>query len=104
MLVGGAGGDTIVGGAGIDTLFMGSGGGADGSVDTAVYNAASWGIDFVYNFEHGIDQFDMRGSGATLGALSISDVGGQAYVSFGGSDLIVVVGLGGTLTAADFAF
>ena len=102
-IVGGSGGDQLTGGTGFDTIFANSGGGGDGAVDTVYFQSTGWGTDFIYDFEHLTDKINMQGTGATAGTISISNVGGHAYVHFG-ADLIVVVGAGATLTTADFTF
>ena len=102
-LVGGAGADTLLGGTGIDAIFANSGGGGDGAVDVVLFNAAGFGTDFVFDFEHGIDKLNLQGTGATAGTISINNVSGNAEVHVG-ADLIVVAGAGATLTIADFVF
>lgn len=102
-LVGGIGSDQLSGGTGIDNIFCSSGSGGDGSVDTVIFSAAGFGTDFVFDFEHGIDKLNMQGSGANAGNITITSVDGHAQVHYG-ADLIVVAGLGGTLTLSDFVF
>ena len=102
-LIGGAGGDDLEGGLGNDNIFAGDGTGGDGGIDIIRYTSAGWGTDFIYDFEHGLDKLDMRGSGATAGGIGITDIGGSAHVAFG-ADLIVVVGAGASLTISDILF
>jgi Ca2+-binding RTX toxin-like protein len=103
-LVGELGADRLTGGAGNDALYGNSGNGGDGAVDTFVFTN-SWGTDFVFDFEHGIDKLDMTG---VLGVHSMSDLtitssGGNAVISFG-SDHISVAGQAGQITQEDFLF
>ena len=102
-LVGGTGSDTLTGGTGLDAIYTNSGGGGDGVLDTVIFDAAGWGTDFVYDFEHGIDKLNLNGSGATVGTVTISNVGGHANVQFG-ADLVVVVGAGATFDLGDIIF
>ena len=102
-LAGGTGADILDGGLGIDNIFLNNGTGGDGSTDIVKYNAVNFGTDFVYDFEHGIDKIDMQGTGANAGTVTITNVGGNAHVTFL-ADLIVVIGAGATLTTGDILF
>ncbi len=103
VLVGGTGADWLWGATGTDVIYANSGGGGDGAVDTVVFDAPGFGTDFVFDFEIGIDKLNMQGTGASAGTITINNVAGHAEVHVG-SDLIVVVGAGATLTTADFLF
>lgn len=102
VLVGGTGADTLDGGTGTDVLYGNSGSCGDGVRDTFVIGANS-GVDFIYDFEHGIDKLDLSARGTDFGSLNIVNEGGNAHISFG-TDTIVVVGMGDTLSASDFLF
>ena len=102
-LVGGTGSDTLTGGTGLDTIYTNSGGGGDGVLDIVIFDAAGWGTDFVYDFDDGIDKLNLNGSGAMIGTVTISNVGGHANVQFG-ADLIIVVGAGATFDLGDIIF
>ena len=71
VLVGEAGADRLTGGAGNDTLYGSAGGGADGSVDTFVFTSG-WGTDVVFDFENGIDKFDMTALHTNFADLTIT--------------------------------
>jgi hypothetical protein len=111
-LVGGAGNDTLVGGSGIDhltggagtdNLYGNNGTGGDGAADTFIFTA-SWGTDFVYDFEPGTDKLDMTASGATqFSQLTITNVNGNADIDFG-TNHVIVVGQAGHITAGDLLF
>ena len=94
QLDGGAGGDFLFGDAGIDTLNGGTGndqlyGGSNGMViagetDIFVFNTA-FGIDTIHDYEVGVDTVGFIGiTGLTSYAdLTVSEVSGNAVVSFG---------------------
>jgi hypothetical protein len=103
-IVGGTGADKLTGGAGTDNLFGGNGSNTgDGAADTFVFTA-SWGTDFVYGFDDGIDKLDMTASGATqFSQLTVTSSNGNADVDFG-TNHIIVVGQAGHIAAGDFLF
>ena len=102
-LAGGLGSDTLTGGGGMDAIYTNSGGGGDGVIDTVRFDAAGWGTDFVFDFEHGIDKLNLNGSGAMIGTVTISSVDGNANVQFG-ADLIIVAGAGAAFDLGDIIF
>ena len=91
-----SGDDTLAGGGGNDTLTGGSG------RDLFKF-AATWGQDRITDFADGIDRLDFRGSGLQYSDLTIGVQGADATVDFGINE-IVLVGLAGRITEADFAF
>jgi Ca2+-binding RTX toxin-like protein len=105
-LVGGTGADTLTGGPGTDALYGNSGNGGDGAVDTFVFGD-NWGTDFVFDFEHGIDKFDMRG---VTGLHAFSDFtvtdtpDGHTYLHFGTNLIAVANHTSAQVTAGDFLF
>jgi Ca2+-binding RTX toxin-like protein len=99
-LVGGSGVDHLTGGAGTDNLYGNNGTGGDGAADTFIF-AASWGTDFVYDFEPGTDKLDLTALHLQPASVHITSSGTNAQVDIGGADLIVVVGQAGHVTAAD---
>ena len=105
VLVAGSGADILTGGAGNDTIALTSYVfGGDASVDTVIFDAAGWGTDILYNFEVGIDKLDLRGSGATLGTVTIAGIDGAITVAFG-TDLIVLnLGLSDLFGTNDIIF
>jgi Ca2+-binding RTX toxin-like protein len=103
-IVGGTGADKLTGGAGTDNLFGGNGSNTgDGAADTFVFTA-SWGTDFVYGFDDGIDKLDMTASGATqFSQLTVTSSNGNADIDFG-TNHIIVVGQATHIDAGDFVF
>src|SRR5262249_5701353 len=93
--------DRLIGGGGIDNLYGNGGAGGDGVKDAYVF-APGGGTDFLYDFDDGTDQIDLRAFN-TDSALSIVDANGHALISIGGTT-IVVVGAAGKLDASDFSF
>jgi Ca2+-binding RTX toxin-like protein len=88
-LNGGAGNDNLIGGAGADTFAF----------------AANWGIDIVWDWENGVEQFDLTGSGATgFGDLTVDQDylgSGNALITFNGNQILVVGGAN-AIDASDF--
>ena len=77
--------------------------GADGAIDTYVFSQ-NWGTDFVYDFENGVDKFDMTASGMTsFGQFLVSLGNGHTQLSFNGN-LIIVVNSAGQIDPSDFIF
>jgi Ca2+-binding RTX toxin-like protein len=101
-LVGGTGADRLAGGAGTDNLYGNSGAGGDSAADTFVFTP-NWGTDFVYDFEHGTDKFDMTALGIQFSDLTVTDAGANAQIAYAGN-LIVAVGAAGQVTQSDFLF
>ncbi len=118
-LVGDAGNDTLTGGnagdflygfSGSDTLNGGSGNdnliGGTGDDDTFAFGAG-WGTDIVWDWQNGVEQFDLRGSGATSFAnLTVNQNvsgSGNALVSFSGNQILIVGGAN-QIDAGDFIF
>ena len=62
-----------------------------------------WGTDFVYDFENGIDKFDMTALSTSFAALTVTASGPHAQVALGGN-LFVVVNAAGQIDAGDFLF
>ena len=100
--MGEAGDVRLTGGAGNDTLYGSAGGGADGSVDTFVFTSG-WGTDVVFDFENGIDKFDMTALHTNFPSLDHTSVGGHAHIALGGN-LISVANAAGQIDASDFLF
>jgi hypothetical protein len=73
-----------------------------GSADTFVF-ASGWGTDTVYDFDNGVDKFDMTALHTNFASLTVTSVAGDADVSLG-SDLFVVVHGAGLIDAGDFLF
>jgi Ca2+-binding RTX toxin-like protein len=101
-LVGGPGADRLTGGPGTDNIYGNIGGGGDGAADTYVFDP-NWGTDFVYDFDNGVDKFDMTTLGTTFAALTVTNSGPHAQIAFAGN-LIVVVNAAGQIDAGDFQF
>lgn len=103
-LVGEAGADKLTGGLGLDTLYGNNGSGGDGAADLFVFTD-NWGTDFVYDFENGIDKFDVSAvTGVdSFADLTVTNVGPHAHVSFNGN-LIVVANGAGQIDVSDFLF
>ena len=104
-LVGGPGHDMLLGGSGINALYGNSGNGADGAVDTfKIASGAS--IDFVFDFENGLDKIDVSAIATltNISALSITNTpDGHAYLRFG-VQLIAVANSTGLIDSSDFVF
>lgn len=109
-LVGGLGADVLQGGAGTDHLWGGIYA-ADGSQDRFVFESGC-GIDYVHDFETGLDILDLSGFEADWMSIwnAVSDLGWATQVdlaSIGGDadDCIYLVGTeSATLSAEDFGF
>ncbi|MFN4056549.1 MAG: calcium-binding protein [Roseinatronobacter sp.] len=97
-LFGGSGADALIGGAGDDTLTGG------GGADVFVF-ADGFGNDVVTDFQNGLDLFDFRAHGASRFAqLSVANAGGNATISDGLGNTILVLGAAGLIDAGDFIF
>ncbi|MGE0054494.1 MAG: putative Ig domain-containing protein [Hyphomicrobium sp.] len=86
-LEGGTGADTINGGTGNDNLY---GGGADGAVDTFVFEN-NWGSDQIWDFELATDVIDLS---AVTGITSINDLvltenATGTYLKFGAEQIFL---------------
>ena len=101
-LVGGAGADRLTGGAGTDNIYGNTGTGGDGAADTYVFTPG-WGTDFVYDFDNGVDKFDMTALGTSFAALTVTNTGAHAQVTLG-ANTFVVVNAAGQIDAGDFLF
>lgn len=107
-LSGGAGDDTLNAGAGADVLVGGAGndilsGGTGNDIFTF---GAGWGSDIIADFQRGKDKIDLSDiAGLTgFGQLSITNLAGKAYVTFG-ADHITLDGIAAAqLQASDFVF
>ncbi|MFN4059017.1 MAG: calcium-binding protein [Roseinatronobacter sp.] len=98
VLEGGSGADTLIGGAGNDTLTGGSG------ADVFVF-ANGFGNDVVTDFQSGIDRFDFRAhSASSFAQLIVTNAGGNATISDGLGNTILVQGAAGLIDAGDFIF
>ena len=108
---GGAGMDMIVGGDGADTLNGGGSatyddlhlslGGGDGAADTAVFDPG-WGTAYVYNWEEGIDKFDLSALGITFADLTITDAGPHVHIDYMGNRIVAVNTDHTAIDAGDF--
>ena len=108
FLFGDAGTDTINGGTGNDQLYGGSNGMViAGEADIFVFNTA-FGIDTIHDYEVGVDSVEFEGiTGLNSYAdLAVSEVMGNAVVSFGMSSVTFIGVSQATLDAnsADFTF
>ncbi|WP_299969309.1 calcium-binding protein [uncultured Roseobacter sp.] len=106
-LVGNDGFDTLVGGAADDSLFGGAGNdlltGGIGA-DVFIFELKD-GSDTITDFEDGIDQIRLSGTGLSFTDLTIIGQSGDAMISFGTDNVIVVTNIDHTiLTEADFQF
>jgi Ca2+-binding RTX toxin-like protein len=106
---GGTGTDRLVSSAANDTLAGGRDefGILDGAQDLFVYGATPWGSDtVVFEFEDGVDLFDLRGSGLTFGDLTIVNDAFQDQIisSLGQIDILERLDEPVDITAADFLF
>lgn len=110
LLIGNAGRDILNPGTGNDWLWGGDSSGAgDGETDIFAFDS-NWGGDVIWDFEDGIDQIDLRGTGATFEDLIIGEIYGSfTWVAYG-TDVIYLWGAGSTsvgeanISAADFIF
>lgn len=98
-LSGSDGTDSLIGGAGFDALTGGAG------ADTFVATAGMGG-DLVRDFTDGLDRIDVRALGITATSQMVIVGGTDAtLVSFGGEDLLVLLGVTpGAIGASDFIF
>ena len=98
VLEGGSGRDTLTGGGGNDTLTGG------GGADVFVF-ADGFGNDVVTDFQNGTDRFDFRGhSASNFAQLTVTNSGGNATISDGLGNTILVQGAAGLIDAGDFLF
>jgi Ca2+-binding RTX toxin-like protein len=108
ILNGGVGADTLLGGAGNDRLTGGTGKdvltGGSGS-DTLVFGAV-WGQDTITDFARGKDKIALQGVDGlkSFAALSISALGADADIAFGGQHILLKGVVASSLTGADFIF
>ena len=107
LLDGGTGDDVLDGGSGVDTLT--GGGGSDtltggGGADVFVF-ADGFGTDSVTDFQNGSDRFDFRAhSASSFAQLTVANSGGNATISDGLGNTILVQGAAGLIDAGDFIF
>ncbi|MEQ1648175.1 MAG: right-handed parallel beta-helix repeat-containing protein [Hyphomicrobiaceae bacterium] len=108
VLTGGVGADTLMGGAGNDRLTGAAGNdvltGGSGS-DTLVFGAG-WGHDTVTDFVRGKDKIAIQGVDGlkSFAALSITTLGADADLAFGGQHILLKGVAASSLTGADFIF
>lgn len=108
VLFGLDGSDTIFGGGGNDFLFGGGGNdlmvGGTGS-DTFYFLNGS-GNDFIQQFENGQDKFNFAGHTLvnSMANLTITNSGGDAYVTINSGGQILAFGAAGLIEASDFVF
>jgi len=89
--------DTLTGGGGNDNLIGGDG------VDTFAFGA-SWGVDLLWDWADGTEQFDLSGSGATqFSDLVVFTSGAHEVVSYDGNQ-IWVLNSAGLVDEGDFLF
>ena len=87
-LTGGGGNDNLIGGDGVDTFAFGAG----------------WGVDLLWDWADGTEQFDLSGSGATqFSDLVVFTSGAHEVVSYDGNQ-IWVLNSAGLVDEADFLF
>jgi serralysin len=107
VLTGGGGNDMLHGGAGADVLI--GGGGNDileghGGADIFVFGAGD-GIDRINNFDLLDDLIRFDAVVADFGELMIADLDGDAAVTYGFGDVILLIGIDmGAVTAGLFDF
>jgi Ca2+-binding RTX toxin-like protein len=113
---GGGGRDTITGSAGSDNIRGGDGddilsglAGNDvltgGSGKDVFAFGQAWGHDVVTDFRDGSDKLDFRGSGVTgMQNLTVTAVGADTVISFGGNDIVLSGFQVAKLDATDFIF
>jgi Ca2+-binding RTX toxin-like protein len=75
MLAGGDGVDILNGGVGDDTLTGGAG------ADRYMFDARGWGVDTITDFQHGVDDLDLRGLGLSWSKLKISHSGATTTIA-----------------------
>jgi Ca2+-binding RTX toxin-like protein len=100
VIVGGAGDDYIDGMTGNDIMVGGAG------ADTFQASNAGPGIDYVLDFEHGVDHIAVSGY-VTYAALQahISQQGADTVVEYSPDHFLVLQNVDmGLLTGADFGF
>ena len=107
MLDGGSGNDQLSGGSGADTLIGRSGNDTltgGGGADVFVF-ASGFGNDVVTDFQNGADRFDFRvHSASSFLQLTVTNSGGNATISDGLGNAILVQGAAGLIDAGDFLF
>ena len=98
LLDSGSGADRLTGGGGNDTLTGG------GGADVFVF-ADGFGNDVVTDFQNGADRFDFRvHSASSFLQLTVTNSGGNATISDGLGNTILVQGAAGLIDAGDFIF
>lgn len=104
ILVGGDGADILNGGgsATYDDLHLSLGGG-DGAADVVEVDPG-WGTLYVYNWEDGIDTFDLSALGITFADLTITPFGAHTDITYGGNLIVVVNTNPALIDAGDFDF
>ena len=106
-LSGGDGADILRSGAGDDQLNGGYNEDftLDGDPDLFVYGAWAWGTDNVYQFDDGLDLFDLRGSGLTFADLTIVNDDFQTTITSANGTIFINEFDGPVeITADDFIF
>lgn len=113
---GGGGNDIINGSAGNDNIFGGDGddflkamGGNDqltgGNGKDIFAFGLNWGHDVVTDFKRGTDKLNFHDAGAmNMQSLTITGVGANTLIAFGGQDVLLNGVQAAKLTAADFIF
>jgi parallel beta-helix repeat protein len=99
ILLGGAGNDRLIGGLGNDVLTGGTGS------DVFAFGAG-WGNDAIADFTRKQDKIEFSGVAGlnSFTQLTITQVGADAHVSYGGHDIALQGITATTLTATDFIF
>jgi Ca2+-binding RTX toxin-like protein len=96
-LLGGSGNDRLTGGSGNDVLTGGTGS------DVFAFSAG-WGNDVITDFTRKQDKIEFSGVAGpkSFAQLTITQVGADAHVSYGGHDIALLGVTATTLAATDF--
>jgi Ca2+-binding RTX toxin-like protein len=105
---GGNGADRMISGIGDDQMVGGRDENfeLDGQEDLFVYGADDWGSDTLFDFEDGVDKFDLRGSGLTYDDLTIDNQDFQTTITSAKGMISIFENFDQPveITAADFLF
>ena len=93
--------DTITGGGGTDFLYGG------GDIDTFRYDSTDWGVDYIYDFEDGLDRLDLTAIGLDFSDFTVVDTAFGIRLDYNdptnGIQSIAIANLDvGDISAADF--